>query len=300
MPDKAVPRRDGEPSVTEPSENSTPAAAVSSAAGAEQDEPTEVVGADPEAEATEPLAGAVEEPTEVLGESTEVLGESTEVLGEPTEVLGEPTEVLPAPAAAPAGATVKLAKPEPPAAAASPAPSTPDAPAPETPDAGDVGDATVVGLGDSGGSVESGGDEASDGGVAAALVGAEPGERKGVSKIFAIVVGVLVLVVIACGIGGVILYTSRDKPTTAAAGDCLKGDGIDPGSRKTSNVSLQTVACGQKTAKYKVVGRVENQAESAARADSRLCDPFAGTEFIYWEGVSGERGTVLCLVTNKG
>jgi hypothetical protein len=147
-------------------------------------------------------------------------------------------------------------------------------------------------------------ESAAEPGVAGAGAGTEdegvPGQRRSASKIFMIVVGLVVLLVVGCGIGGVILYVNRDKPTTAAAGDCLKGDGIDPGNRKTSDVSLKTVPCGDKTAKYKVVGRAENQSESAATADSRLCDPYPGTEFIYWEGVSGERGTVLCLMTNPG
>jgi len=48
-----------------------------------------------------------------------------------------------------------------------------------------------------------------------------------------------------------------------------------------------------------VLGRVENQPESEANADSRLCDSYQGTEFIYWEGVRGEHGTVLCIASNE-
>jgi hypothetical protein len=30
-----------------------------------------------------------------------------------------------------------------------------------------------------------------------------------------------------------------------------------------------------------------------------VCRPFTGAELIYWEGRANEKGTVLCLQTNK-
>ena len=272
MPEEAAPQRDGELSATEPSENPTPAATTPASRPAASEEPTEV--------------------TDVT--------ESTEVDG-----AAEPTEVIDA--AGSGGATVILEKS-----------STPPAADPAVAaDAAVVGDSALAGQSGAGDGAQGFGDDAPGAGDGAQGFGGASGlddapgsadmlgpagaphGRRGVSKIFAIVVGLIVLLVVGCGISGAVLYLNKGKPTTAAVGDCLKGDGINPGNRKTSNVSLKTIGCDSSGAKYKVVGRVENQPESAATADSKLCDPFTGTEFIYWEGVSGERGTVLCLTTNS-
>ncbi|MBN1172181.1 MAG: hypothetical protein JXA67_08395 [Micromonosporaceae bacterium] len=119
------------------------------------------------------------------------------------------------------------------------------------------------------------------------------------SKPIITVVAIAALLVVGGMVGGIALYLNRDQGTTAAAGDCLAGDGIDPGSRKTHKVSLKTVSCAGASAKYKVVGRIEDKPESVAEAESELCDRFPGTQFIYWEGAAGENGTVLCLATNQ-
>ncbi|MBT8227955.1 MAG: hypothetical protein HKP61_22770 [Dactylosporangium sp.] len=111
-----------------------------------------------------------------------------------------------------------------------------------------------------------------------------------------------VLVMSGAGVATAVWFVKSDEkppPTTAVAGDCLDGEGIDPGSRQTRTVSLKTVSCVGTSARYKVVGRIDQQPESAARADSALCDGFPGTEYIYWEGTAGESGTVLCLASNQ-
>jgi hypothetical protein len=118
------------------------------------------------------------------------------------------------------------------------------------------------------------------------------------SPLLWILVTIVLLLVGSLTIYGV-RYATRDVSSKAVTGNCLKNQGINPGSRKTSKVSLKVVSCDNSAAAYKVLGRINQQPESAASADSKLCEPFVGTQFIYWEGVEGKRGTVLCLASTK-
>jgi hypothetical protein len=288
MPEEAAPKRDGEPGVAEPSEPDTVAAGSHPSDAEPVTEPVAPARAEPVTERValtrdEPVTEAVVEPV-----TEPVPPAASEAVTELVALAGsEPVTELVALAGSEAVTEpVALAKVEP--AGQRPPAATPDTgaagpPAPIWPESTGVVEAPV----------------APDGVPAMAGEKPFPLGRGGVPKMVAIAVGVVVLLLVGCGIGAVVLYLGQEKPTTAATGDCLKGNGINPGTRKTSHVSLTVVSCGDTSAKYKVAGRVENQPESAANADSRLCDPFAGTEFIYWQGVDGERGTVLCLMSNQ-
>ena len=268
MPEEAAPKRDGEPGVAEPSEPGAAAAQrpAPEPAGPEPAEQTQVIVPPADDTPTEPVSTAKPVPT------TEPVS-----LGKPVQPAAagadadEPTVVVPAAGVATPGADDPTER----VPTGTPAPIWPTQP-------GATADA------DSGVAALAGGD-----------ADTAPTGRKRITRTMAIVAGVVVLLLLGCGIGAVVLLAGEEEPTTAVAGDCLKGNGIDPGARKTSDVSLSTVTCEDKAAKYKVVGRVEDQPESAANADSKLCDPFPGTEFIYWQGVDGKRGTVLCLTSNQ-
>ncbi|MEU7870411.1 hypothetical protein [Dactylosporangium sp. NPDC049140] len=104
--------------------------------------------------------------------------------------------------------------------------------------------------------------------------------KKGI-KIPRLVISLVVLVVL----GGVGWYLSRDDALNAKVGDCLH--------RKGGN-DLAIVKCDSADANFTVLGRVESKTESEASADG-VCDQWADATNTYWEGKSGQKGTLLCL-----
>jgi hypothetical protein len=84
---------------------------------------------------------------------------------------------------------------------------------------------------------------------------------------------------------------------SADVGECLSGKSIDQSNDKFQEADLEVVECSDADAKYKVVGKVEDKTQ--AQATDEVCRPFNGAEFVYWEGRANEKGTVLCLQTNK-
>ena len=263
MPDEAVPQRDGDSSAAESS--------------ATHSSPPE--SADPTVRLEKPAPGASEPVTEAA------------VPVVPAAPAGPPAAPAPvAPTVVSDEATVQLNVP----AGSPPSGQVPAEPVPQTAAAPSEAPAPIWPTGVGG---DSGPVAGPDSGAPVVPDAVAPARRFRSPAFFAI--GALILVVIGSLIAAGVLYATRGRPTTASAGQCLKGDGIDPGSRKTSKVSLKVVDCGSTSAAYKVVGRVNQQKESAATAESKLCDPFPGTQFIYWEGVEGKRGTVLCLATNE-
>lgn len=95
-----------------------------------------------------------------------------------------------------------------------------------------------------------------------------------------------VFLVLVVGVFGAIWLATRHSPSTAKAGDCVRGTGDD---------SVETVACDDPSATYKVVGRVEDQTQTQATLSSCDAFPGQGVEQVYWSGEPGGTGYVLCL-----
>ena len=127
-----------------------------------------------------------------------------------------------------------------------------------------------------------------------------PPQRGGGSKV-KIILAIVGAVLLLCCIGGVALAVQGNifgsSASSADVGDCLSGKSIDQSSDKFQEADLEVVKCSDGDAKYKVVGKVENKTQ--AEATDEVCRPFTGAELIYWEGRANEKGTVLCLQTNK-
>jgi hypothetical protein len=94
----------------------------------------------------------------------------------------------------------------------------------------------------------------------------------------------IALLVIAGGIGGAVWYGTHTAPASAAVGDCVSQTGSD---------SLAKVSCGDKSAQFKVLGRLDNKTIVDASLDA--CAAYPTATSAYWEGEDGKPGLVLCL-----
>jgi hypothetical protein len=99
------------------------------------------------------------------------------------------------------------------------------------------------------------------------------------------------LAVVAIAVIGGGWYFNRDAALNAKAGDCVHQSGAN---------DLKIVKCDAADADFKVVGKVDDKPESVAMgADSTVCEAFAETTNVYWEGKKGKNGDVLCLQSLK-
>jgi len=99
-----------------------------------------------------------------------------------------------------------------------------------------------------------------------------------------------VFLVLVLGIFVAIWFGTRHSATYAKVGDCVKLTGTD---------SVEIVKCGDPSASYKVVGRVNGKTEVDASLDA--CDAYVsqGAVSAYWQGKPGGKGMVLCLAKNR-
>jgi len=104
--------------------------------------------------------------------------------------------------------------------------------------------------------------------------------KKGI-KVPRLVISLVVLVVL----GGIGWYLSRDDALNAKVGDCLHQKGAN---------DLSVVKCDSSDANFSVLGRISDKTEADADA-AGVCDQWADSTNAYWEGKSGQKGTVLCL-----
>jgi hypothetical protein len=94
----------------------------------------------------------------------------------------------------------------------------------------------------------------------------------------------IALLVVAGGVGGAVWYGTHAAPATTGVGDCLA---------QTGGNELTKVGCGDKSARFLVVGKLENKTVVDATLDA--CQPFPKATSAYWQGESGQPGLVLCL-----
>jgi hypothetical protein len=110
---------------------------------------------------------------------------------------------------------------------------------------------------------------------------AAPQPAKKGSRVPRLVISIVVLIVVV----GVGWFLSRDDALNAKVGDCLHQKGAN---------ELAIVKCDSADANFSVLGRVADKTESEVNATD-VCDQWAETTNTYWEGKSGQKGTVLCL-----
>lgn len=137
--------------------------------------------------------------------------------------------------------------------------------------------------------------------------------RRGpIAALLATIAAVLLL----CAIGGAILIArgggpdfsgvaraddaGRDTVAGALVGECLAGDSAGDSAGDDAELTRQTdlrvVDCTDADARYTVVGRIEDRTRE--QADDEVCQPYDRAELTYWDGRSGQAGTVLCLEKN--
>jgi hypothetical protein len=96
--------------------------------------------------------------------------------------------------------------------------------------------------------------------------------------------GWIAVLVILGGLGGAGWYATHTAPASAAVGDCLA---------QTGGNELTKVGCGDPSARFEVLAKLENKTMVDASLDACADVPKATSS--YWEGKSGELGLVLCL-----
>lgn len=88
------------------------------------------------------------------------------------------------------------------------------------------------------------------------------------------------------GLGGAGWYIGQSAPQAAAVGDCVTQTGTD---------DVRVVACGDPSAQFRVVGKLDGR----TRIDASLfaCSDYPEATSSFWRGGSGagELGLVLCL-----
>lgn len=99
------------------------------------------------------------------------------------------------------------------------------------------------------------------------------------------------LVVVVAGVLVAALAPHGSGPDSARTGDCVTEPEHD---------TAKVVGCGDGSAAYRVAGKVEHRTEAAVNRNSAaVCAAFPDATKLYWRGVLGRPGYVLCLVPLK-
>jgi len=99
----------------------------------------------------------------------------------------------------------------------------------------------------------------------------------GVSFAFLDIAIWIAVLVILSGIGGAGWYATHTAPASAAVGDCMA---------QTGGNELAKVGCGDPSARFEVLAKLENKTMVDASLDACADVPKATSS--YWEGKSGE------------
>ncbi|PYC74425.1 hypothetical protein C7C45_05580 [Micromonospora arborensis] len=135
--------------------------------------------------------------------------------------------------------------------------------------------------------------------------GSQPAEQEakkpGAKKALKIAGAVLVFVVVAglkFGVASAIgNYFNKDETADAKAGDCIAELPEVTGTEQEKVDGAKVVECTSTDAAYSVVGRVNDQTEAQANADTTCEQYFKEDEqgYIYSSIEPGKTGYVLCL-----
>ncbi|MGI5525527.1 LppU/SCO3897 family protein [Micromonospora sp. CA-259024] len=131
---------------------------------------------------------------------------------------------------------------------------------------------------------------------------AEPEAKKpGGRKALGIVGAILAIVVVAglkFGIASAIgNYFNKDETAAAKAGDCIAELPEITGTEQETVKGAKVVECTSTDAAYNVVGRVDDQSEAQAKADTACSQYFKEGEeaYVFSSIEPGKTGYVLCL-----
>jgi hypothetical protein len=132
--------------------------------------------------------------------------------------------------------------------------------------------------------------------------------RPGRGPVPALLALISALLLVCVIIGGILVLRGTDASlagsdggsgggeiTNAMVGECLAGEPAEDDRERIQDADLAIVDCTDTAASFTVVGRIEGQTEE--QADNEACQPYDRAERTYWDGRSGEEGTVLCLET---
>ncbi|MET8119142.1 hypothetical protein [Micromonospora sp. NPDC005189] len=130
----------------------------------------------------------------------------------------------------------------------------------------------------------------------------EPEAKKsGAKKALGIVGAILAIVVVAglkFGVASAIgNYFNKDETAAAKAGDCIAELPEVTGTEQEEVDGAKVVECTSTDAAYNVVGRVDDQTEAQAKADT-ACNQYLKEDeegYIFSSIEPGKTGYVLCL-----
>ncbi|MFF9626553.1 hypothetical protein [Streptomyces griseosporeus] len=113
-----------------------------------------------------------------------------------------------------------------------------------------------------------------------------PPARRGGKKVFKVLAGIVVAVIVALlkfgGIFGITWFASRDDAETTSVGSCMHNKGND------SDPDLEEVDCSAGNAQYKVVEKFN------FTSDSSKCETVKDATISYYQS-GGGHSVVLCL-----
>jgi hypothetical protein len=135
----------------------------------------------------------------------------------------------------------------------------------------------------------------------AAPGGAPVPPKKSKAKIVLIILAVVAVLAIVCCVG--VFVFARDQidealnggASNAQAGDCLAGSEIDDSGTVDSSIDLEVVDCGDATAKYEVLGRLDNVSQTETLTNDEACAAYPDATSVIWVGTDIQDGTGLCL-----
>lgn len=130
----------------------------------------------------------------------------------------------------------------------------------------------------------------------------EPARKSGRKKVLGIVGAIVAFLVIAgLKFGLEAVLRGLDETAEAKAGDCIGELSTISGDEMEAVDGGKVVDCASAEARYKVVGRAEDQTEAQAES-GEACDQFLQENKDYYilsNVTPGKTGYVLCLTDNS-
>lgn len=127
-----------------------------------------------------------------------------------------------------------------------------------------------------------------------------PAKKAGAGKVVGIVAGVLVALLVVCGVLFLIVRTvNKTNTLNAKVNDCIHTDGSLDSVSAQQVKNTKIVKCDAADATYKVVGIVGDKTETQFEVDEKICDTYPSAKSAMWQGADGKAGKVLCLAPVK-
>ncbi|MFG1650552.1 hypothetical protein ACGFIE_11515 [Micromonospora sp. NPDC049275] len=131
---------------------------------------------------------------------------------------------------------------------------------------------------------------------------AEPEAKKSGGKKALGIIGAIVVFLVIAGLkfglaSAVGNFLNKDETADAKAGDCIAELPEIKGDKEEKVDGAKVVECTSTDAAYSVVGRIDGQTETQAKADT-TCNEFFKEDqegYVFYSIESGKKGYVLCL-----